>query len=71
MELFSQQYASLTPAYGRDYKNRREVLEAFNSDKDFQLQPGGQYINKPQIKPGTVVNIRYNKLRQVLPVKVK
>lgn len=70
MTQLTDNYRSLTPAYGRDYKNKKEVLEAFNSEKDFILQPEGAYINKQQIATGVTVNIRYNKLRSVLPVKV-
>jgi hypothetical protein len=64
-------YATLTPAYGRDYKSGKEAVAAFEANKDFQIQPSGQYINKEQIAPGITVNLRYNRLTQVKPVKVK
>ena len=28
----------LSPAYGRDYKSKAEVMAAFNSEKDFIIQ---------------------------------
>lgn len=73
MELMSQNYATLTPAYGRDYKNKAEVLKDFNDGKDFLLDCFGQprtYINKAQIKPGITVNVRYAKKMKVTPIKV-
>lgn len=38
----------LTPAYGRDYKNRAQVRQDLDASKDF-LAANGQYINKPQL----------------------
>ena len=62
----------LTPAYGRDYKNKKEVLEDFNLNKDFNTSMG-QPINKDQIIDMGLhsVNIRYKKLTQVAVVPVK
>lgn len=73
MELFSQNYAVLVPAYGRDYKNKAEVLKDFDAQKDFILQNfnGSTFINKQQIKEGTKVQIRYKKLQSVMIVEVK
>lgn len=69
---------TLTPAYGKDYKNKREVLEAFDADKDFVINDimspdNGRYCNKRDLVTQGIktVNIRYKKLTQVAVVKVK
>jgi len=73
MELMSDNYATLTPAYGRDYKSGKEAEAALRAGNDFVLvQRGGRstLINVEQIKPGTTVNLRYKRLTAVKPVKV-
>ena len=67
----TQNYCSLTPAYGRDYKSLKEVHTDFNDNKDFVMEPSGQYINREQFAKGVTVNIRYSQLRKVASVKVK
>lgn len=67
-------YVTLTPAYGRDYKNKSEVKTAWESDKDFLIQSfghpyDGKPMNKAQATAGTVYNIRYCRMTKVLPVK--
>jgi len=60
-------YATITPAYGRDYKSAKEAVADFEANKDFCLQPSGQYINKEQIATGIIVQIRYkNQTRDIL-----
>ena len=58
---------TLTPAYSRDYKSKKEVLEAFLGNRDFVLQPDERLINRPQVeKDGvTQVNVRYKSLTRV------
>ena len=48
---------TLTPAYNRDYKNKKDVLTDFNNDKDFIINDmfppyNGKYCNKSDIKNG-------------------
>lgn len=69
--LLTDNYRSLTPAYGRDYKSMKAVKADFDAQKDFVLQPEGCYINKQQIAKGVTVNIRYKQLREVCPITVK
>jgi hypothetical protein len=61
---------TVVPAYGRDYKSRQEVLEAWNDQKDFViqgLQGGGTYINKQDADRFNVaVKIRYQKKTKAL-----
>lgn len=68
---------TLTPAYGRDYKSKKEVTEAFQANADFIIADvvhpdSGRYVNRPQlIEAGErSVNIRYKRLTQVAVVKV-
>jgi len=71
-------HITLTPAYGRDYKNADEVTAAWNGSKDFAIQSGrdtGRYVNIDQVdallNDGVYeVNIRYKKLRSVCVIKL-
>lgn len=66
----STDYTTLTPAYGRDYKNRASVESDFRSGKDFIHQPSGSYCSIRDFEPGTLVQLRYNKQQQVHIIKV-
>jgi len=69
----------VTPAYGRDYKSKAEVLEVFNSNKDFVVasinhQHSGRYCNKQDLEKDrniSEVEIRYSKLRKLMVVDLK
>jgi hypothetical protein len=65
---------TLTPAYGRDYKSKKEVIEALNQKLDFyaiDVACGRNgYINLPQMPDGEY-SVRYKKLTQVCIIKVK
>ena len=71
-------YVEVTPAYGRDYKSKAEVVAAWEAGKDFILQDmsspyDGKPINKQDAAgiPGLrAVNLRYKKNTQVAVVKV-
>ena len=54
---------TLTPAYGRVYNSKREVLKDYNADKDFIDQPSGKYINKADLTKelATFIKVRYGK----------
>ena len=66
---------TLTPAYGRDYKSAKAVKADFDANKDFvvadMFSGSGRYANKQDLPAGSSVNIRYNKLRDVVVIKVK
>lgn len=67
-------YLTLVPAYGRDYKSKKELLADWNADKDFLIQDmssphDGRYINKSQAERGTTYNIRYKQLCEICVVK--
>jgi hypothetical protein len=64
-------YSELTPAYGRDYKNKAEVVAAFEGGKDFIFAATGQYTSIKDVAPGTTVLLRYKQKRSVTPYKKK
>ena len=41
-------YLTLLPAYGRDYKTKKSIINDLNALKDFIVSHSGQYINKQQ-----------------------
>ena len=67
---------TVSNAYGRDFKNKAQILEHYNSNKDFQnLDPmvSGAIINKQDAKRFKVgyLRVRYNNLRDVQIIDVK
>lgn len=61
-----------TPAYGRDYKNQKEVVADWLADKDFRETTTGSYVNRTQAKEmGLKVIIRYDQNRKVMDVSKK
>lgn len=70
---------TLVPAYGRDYKSKKEVEEAWKLGKDFMISDmsspwDGKMINLQDAKAdGSLrqVNIRYKKMTQVTVIDVK
>ncbi len=68
---------TLIPAYGRDYKSKKDVLADFDAGKDFQIadifHPNvGGYATKQELIEGgeKTVNIRYKAMSQVAVVKL-
>ncbi len=60
---------TVSNAYGRDFKSKREILEHYNSNKDFQnLNPfvSGAYVNKEGAIKHKVsfLNVRYKNLQK-------
>ena len=64
-------YLSAIPAYGRDYKSKREVMEAWNAGKDFLVQDMTfhGYINKNDKPSDVTLNIRYKRISMVCVIK--
>lgn len=64
-------YITVVPAYGRDYKSKKEVLEAWNDGKDFVIADAfhgnGRYINKQdaEANPELVIHVRYKRQTMV------
>ena len=66
----TQDYKTLTPAYGRDYTRLADVKEDLVSGRDFIFNDitspwDGKPINIDQFAKGVKVRIRYNKNRQI------
>lgn len=64
-------HITLSPAYGRDYKNKQAVLDDWNANKDFKVETigiNGRYANKADLQDHALVHIRYDRLRKVLVI---
>jgi hypothetical protein len=57
----------VTPAYGRDYKNKAQVLADWQGGKDFIYM--GKYISIRDVPAGTQVWARYAKMMKVIRVQ--
>ena len=64
---------TLLPAYGRDYKSKKAIINDLNSLKDFIVSHTGQYINKPQFKEHNIIsfNVRYNNQLKITNINIK
>jgi hypothetical protein len=65
---------TLTPAYGRDYKNKQTLQDDINKNKDFILNDissphHGRYCSPSDFK-GQTIAFRYQKLTKVIMVKL-
>ena len=60
-------YIEVMPAYGRDYKNQKEIVADLKDGKDFQMTDTRQYINIDEMRKNQFrVIIRYGKLMKVM-----
>lgn len=73
MAKITENYVTVVPAYGRDYKNKTEAEKDFREGKDFQIQ----HFNYPQtycsvrdFEQGVKVEVRFKKLQSVVIVTV-
>ena len=66
-------YITLLPAYGRDYKSKKSIINDLNGLKDFVISHTGQYINKPQFKELQIssFNVRYDQQRKIANINIK
>lgn len=64
-------FFELTPAYGRDYKTKAEVIAAWKADKDFEgdYQLGFKPVNRQDIPKPCSVMLRYKRNTMVAMVK--
>jgi len=70
--------ATITPAYGRDYKNKKNLEIDFNNNMDFILNDfsspySGKACNKTDLKNAGIkqVKARYNKQTRVFILDIK
>lgn len=69
--MLTQNFATLLPAYGRDYTTKASAVADFQAGKDFLLTNDARLtpINREQIAPGTKISIRYANARRVTIVE--
>ena len=61
-----QDWIVAAPAYGRDYKNKKDAVAAFVSGKDWLLMGlTCTYFSIRDLQAGTKVELRYNKRRNL------
>lgn len=66
----------LSPAYGRDYKSKKDVLIAWNEGKDFVIETFHHpYCGKPcninDMQGEHIINIRYKASQNVCVIRFK
>ena len=65
---------TVSAAYGRDFKSKKEILNYWNQNRDFQNLgiSQGAYINKKDAKRFKVVylNVRYKNLMNIAVINV-
>ena len=65
---------TLTPAYNRDYKSKKALMDDIKANKDFILNDYSSPWNGKPISPndlkGQSVLVRYSNLRKVTTIKI-
>ena len=66
-------YLTLLPAYGRDYKSKKLIIDDLNNNKDFLESTSLKAINKQQFKELNIssFNVRYDQQRKITNIKLK
>ena len=66
-------YLTLIPAYGRDYKSKKLIIDDLNNNKDFLESTSLRAINKQQFKELNIssFNVRYDQQRKITNIKIK
>ena len=66
-------YLTLLPAYVRDYKNKKLIIDDLNNNKDFLESTSLRAINKQQFKELNIssFNVRYDQHRKITNIKIK
>ena len=66
-------YLTLLPAYGRDYKSKKLIIDDLNNNKDFLESSTLRAINKQQFKELNInsFNVRYDQQRKITNIKIK
>lgn len=73
MNKITVNYQTVSPAYGRDYRNAKDAQADFLSGKDFVMESlghSGTYCSVHNFASGVTVSVRYNKKQKVINVKV-
>lgn len=74
-DKITQNYMVVSPAYGRDYKNKAAATKDFLDGKDFILEsfmvrPSGTYCSIRDFASGVKVEVRYARLTKLTIVTV-
>ena len=71
--LLKMMYLTLLPAYGRDYKSKKLIIDDLNNNKDFLESTSLRAINKQQFKELNIssFNVRYDQQRKITNIKIK
>ena len=66
-------FITLLPAYGRDYKSKKLIIDDLNNNKDFIESTSLRAINKQQFKELNIssFNVRYDQHRKITNIKIK
>ena len=64
-------FLTLLPAYGRDYKSKKAIIEDLNNNRDFLESTSLKAINKQQFKELNIssFNVRYDQQRKIINIK--
>lgn len=64
------EWLTVTPAYGRDYKNQAQVRADWNAGKDFLDTASGRYMSKRDVdaNPALHVHVRYGNGMKIMQV---
>ncbi len=68
--MITQPYTVLTPAYGRDYTQAKEIEYDLRRRLDFIRQPSGEIVNLDDLAPGLIVNLRFSKNSKIHQVTI-
>ena len=65
-------FLTLLPAYGRDYKSKKLIIDDLNNNKDFLESTSLKPINKQQFKELNIssFNVRYDQQRKITNIKI-
>ena len=65
-------FITLLPAYGRDYKSKKLIIDDLNNNKDFLESTSLRAINKQQFKELNIssFNVRYDNQRKLTNIKI-
>ena len=66
------EYIVVSPAYGKDYKNKSDAVQAWRAGQDFILESlggTGRYCSNRDFKAGINVEIRFNRKEDLVIIK--
>lgn len=68
--MSNPEYVVVVPAYGRDYKTKKEVLADWLDHKDFKIEDMfhgyGRKVNIDDKPANWILEVRYDRLRKVM-----